>query len=121
MEIHEELARTVEAGDALLFAGAGCSALVGIPVWGEYLEFLAETAQRFEPETAALMRKRIATGSYLAAATLFKRILQAPPGEIHEALSPESGVLWPSKCGRKGRPMRFRAQFWYHKPYLTFG
>jgi len=31
-----------------------------------------------------------------------------------DSLEPESGVLWPSKCGRKGRPMRFRAQFWYH-------
>ena len=87
MEIYEELASTVEAGDALLFAGAGCSALIKIPVWRQYLESLAEQAGRFELETAALMRKRIAAGGYLAAATLFKRILQAPPGEVHAALS----------------------------------
>lgn len=87
VEIHEELANTVGAGDALLFAGAGCSALIRIPVWGEYLKSLADEAERFEPETAALMRKRITTGDYLAAATLFKRFLKAPPGEIYAALS----------------------------------
>jgi len=86
VEIHEEIANAVETGDALLFAGAGCSALIRIPVWGPYLESLAGEAERFEPETAALMRKRITNGDYLAAATLFKRILQAPPGEIHAAL-----------------------------------
>jgi hypothetical protein len=61
VEIHEELARTIEAGDVLLFAGAGCSALIKIPVWREYLEFLAGQAEKFEPETATLMRKRIET------------------------------------------------------------
>jgi len=87
VEIHEELANTVAAGDALLFAGAGCSALLGLPVWGKYLESLAATAERFEAETAALMRRRIAAGEFLKAATLFKRILQAPTGEVYSALS----------------------------------
>jgi galactose oxidase-like protein len=31
---------------------------VGIPVWSNYLESLAVTAERYEPEVAALMRKR---------------------------------------------------------------
>jgi hypothetical protein len=35
--------------DAVLFAGAGCSAKVGIPVWSNYLESLAVTAERYEP------------------------------------------------------------------------
>ena len=87
MEIYEELASAVAAGDTLLFAGAGCSEVLGLPVWGQYLESLAATAERFELETAALMRRRTAAGEYLKAATLFKRILQAPSGEIHCALS----------------------------------
>lgn len=87
MEIHDELASVVAAGDTLLFAGAGCSAVLGLPVWEQYLGSLAATAERFEPETAALMRKRIAAGEYLQAATLFKRFLKAPSGEIYSALS----------------------------------
>lgn len=87
MAIDEALANTVAAGDALLFAGAGCSALIRIPVWNQYLQGLADEAEKSEGETAALMRKRIGAGEYLKAATLFKRILQAPPGEIHAALS----------------------------------
>ena len=78
MEIYEELATTVAAGDTLLFAGAGCSALLGLPVWGQYLETLAATAERFELETAALIRRRIAAGEYLKAATSLQAYFASP-------------------------------------------
>ncbi len=41
MEVWQELVRSIEVGDALLFAGAGCSARINIPVWGPYPELLA--------------------------------------------------------------------------------
>ena len=91
----EDLAtRLIEAlrDDTVLFAGAGCSAKVGIPVWADYLKHLALTAERYEPEVAALMRKRIDSEKFLAAAFLFKHELQAPEGDKWAAICAPFGA-----------------------------
>ncbi len=74
-------------GEAVLFAGAGCSAHLNIPVWPDYLHALAAEAEKHEPEIASLMRKRVQAGQFLEACTLFKRVLKAPPGDVANALS----------------------------------
>ena len=51
--------------DILLFAGAGCSAEVGIPTWAHYLEELADTADKYESPIGNLMRARIKSEQFL--------------------------------------------------------
>jgi hypothetical protein len=87
MKVAEELAAVLECGDVLLFAGAGCSAEANVPAWPGYLEALASVAERYEPEVGSLMRKRIAAGEFLKAASLFKRTLSAPMGDKMNAMS----------------------------------
>ncbi|HZT31006.1 MAG TPA: SIR2 family protein [Bryobacteraceae bacterium] len=81
------IAEFVGTGEAVLFAGAGCSARLNIPIWTEYLSGLAIEAEKHEPEVGSLMRKRIQAGQFLEACTLFKRVLKAPPGDVAAALS----------------------------------
>jgi hypothetical protein len=86
-EIAQRLAKLLLDQAVVLFAGAGCSAQIKIPIWDAYLETLAAKAEEYEPEIAVLMRKRLKAQSYLEAATLFKRTLIAPPGDKFKAMS----------------------------------
>jgi len=86
-ELAQRLAKLVLGQAVVLFAGAGCSSEIKIPIWDAYLEILAAKAEEYEPEIGALMRKRLRAQSYLEAATLFKRTLIAPPGDKFKAMS----------------------------------
>ncbi len=52
----EGLANRANAGELVLFLGAGVSAGAGLPLWGELLSQLAEQANLSEEETAALQQ-----------------------------------------------------------------
>ena len=85
-DLARKIAAIAEEPGSLLFAGAGCSALLKIKVWKGYLEDLALVAEKYEPPIAALMRSRLNQNQFLEAATLFRRFLQAPPSEIFKAI-----------------------------------
>src|SRR5206468_1903317 len=57
-----------------------------MPTWSSYLEHLAAVAQQYEPETAALMRKRAANGQFLEAGQLYKTCTEIPRGVMYERL-----------------------------------
>lgn len=70
-----------------LFAGAGVGKKAGLPSWSEYLEHLARVAERYEKETAVLIRKRVRTRRYLEAAQLYKDCPEIPNGEKYRELA----------------------------------
>jgi len=70
-----------------LFAGAGVGKKAGLPAWPEYLEHLACVAERYEKETAVLIRKRVSTGRYVEAAELYKECPEIPEGEKYRELA----------------------------------
>jgi hypothetical protein len=81
------LAAILEADRCILFAGAGVAARAGLPVWGSYLEQLAEVVESYEAMLARLIRKRILEGSLLLAAHYYKTCTEIPVGEKLAKLS----------------------------------
>jgi len=77
---------TVQQGSCL-FAGSGVGRRAGLPLWPEYLEHLVSVAENYETETAALIRKRVATGHYLEAAELYKECIEIPEGVKYRELA----------------------------------
>ena len=60
-----------QSQDPILFAGAGVSAKAGIPVWGDYLEGLAQVARPHAPYTYHQMMIEIGRKNYPLAATYY--------------------------------------------------
>ena len=76
-----------ETGATCLFAGAGVGRRAGFPLWGEYVEHLAAVAEHYEPETAILMRKRVAANLYLEALHLYKTCVLIPRGVLYSEMA----------------------------------
>ncbi len=57
---------------SVLFAGAGVGCRAGLPDWDQFVNSLACVADSYDPDTAALMRKRLAEGLHLIALDLFR-------------------------------------------------
>ena len=86
-----ELARTIletaRKPGSVLFAGAGVAKRAGLPNWEEFIESLAVAAEPYEPETAHLVRKRLANGLLTHAAELFGKCPEIPAGVKQETLA----------------------------------
>jgi len=80
-ELQVRLADILSGDKCTLFAGAGISAFAGLRTWGEYLTALAASLERYEPDLAVVMRKRIARGLFLEAAHLYIESTDMPSGE----------------------------------------
>ncbi|MFN7954961.1 MAG: SIR2 family protein, partial [bacterium] len=85
--VSQALASACHDGELLLFTGAGVSARAGGKTWTGILLSLADWAETYEPDLANLMRSRVKAGQLLQAATLFRRVLNAPEGEKSTALT----------------------------------
>lgn len=88
------------AGRTALFAGAGVGKHVGFPLWHEYVESLAAVAETYEPETAVLMRKRLAAQLYIDALHLYKTCALIPRGVMFDHLAKpfrEPGLYEPTR------------------------
>jgi SIR2-like domain len=83
----EGLSKVISEAPMVLFAGAGVSARANLPVWSEYLGKLADSAGKYESETADLMRKRISSGLLLDAAGYFKSCAVIPEDERFRLLA----------------------------------
>lgn len=86
-EIARELLSVGVTPGSALFAGAGVGNRAGLPTWREYVSGLADEVERYDPETAGLMRKRIATDSFLNALELYRICEQMPSGTKLEKLA----------------------------------
>lgn len=75
------LAGLFEERDITLFVGAGASLRAGLPSWVSYLEGLAVVAEKYEPETAAIMKSRIKAGQMAEAASYYKKCALIPAKE----------------------------------------
>ena len=76
--------------NSVCFAGAGVGVRAGLPDWTGYMEHLVTTAEKHEPETAAVMRARIAAGRFSEAAHYFKKC-NMPLGVMYQELASPFG------------------------------
>jgi SIR2-like domain len=93
--VPEELARHVVARRCVAFIGAGFSAAIGMPNWGELLKSLVERAatasmQEGSDASMALCRAAIEQGEYQLAASMIARLLQPP--EIASEIEEQFGL-----------------------------
>jgi hypothetical protein len=79
-EIASFICDHVKSEQLTLFAGAGVGVQAGLPDWKTYLEDLIAFTAQYEPESAELMRKRIAGDHYPEAAHYYKTCIAIPDG-----------------------------------------
>jgi hypothetical protein len=80
----EDLGRAIcevaSTRESILFAGAGVGKRAGLPDWKEYIEHLTVVAEKYEKETATLMRLRYSSGLFTVAISLYKACPLIPQG-----------------------------------------
>ena len=86
-ELSQVINSFLQGVNPVLFAGAGVSAHAGLPTWSEYMEHLASYAEKYDSDTATLIRKRAKNGYYLEAASVYKTCPEIPEGEKYNGLS----------------------------------
>lgn len=74
------------ASEPILFAGAGVSALAGLPDWRSLLTQLAELIRPVDPMTANQMKHYVAKGSLTKAADFFWITDEVVDGDKYDAL-----------------------------------
>src|SRR5689334_4803718 len=85
-ELANEIDAFLKRENPTLFAGAGVGAYAGLPAWRQFMELLADFSQKYDPDSATLIRKRAENGHYLEAASVYKTC-QIPEGEKYKGLS----------------------------------
>lgn len=63
-----------------VFAGAGVGMRAGLPDWRQFVRYLANSVEPYDPDSAALMRKRLASNLFLNAADLYRECPLMPLG-----------------------------------------
>ncbi|PYJ67386.1 MAG: hypothetical protein DME76_15335 [Verrucomicrobia bacterium] len=70
-EIAQEIAQFLVDRRAILFAGAGVGARVGLPTWPQWLEHLAAVCRKYnDPLAADLIQRRVEEQDFLGAAVI---------------------------------------------------
>lgn len=87
VELGQILQELLTKENSILFAGAGVAAHSGLPVWEDYLEYLAEVVEPRQSLIANLIRTRIKEKSLLLAAHYYKTCTEIPKGERYEKLA----------------------------------
>jgi predicted nucleic acid-binding protein len=70
-QIEEILAFFAESSGPILFCGAGTSARAGLPVWGSYLQMLAELIRADNALVASLISEKLREAAFLDAAQAY--------------------------------------------------
>ena len=78
--IARELTAVARSPASTLFAGAGTGKRAGLPDWHEYVSGLADAMETYDPDVAALMRKRVSARLYLNALELYQTCPLMPAG-----------------------------------------
>jgi hypothetical protein len=85
-QICDRIVELFSSPGVVLFAGAGVGQRAGLLSWQAYIEYLAEVAERHEPESAKLIRLRARAGQ-LAEAVDFYKLAKIPDAEKYRALA----------------------------------
>lgn len=81
-KLADRIRRQAALSRSVLFAGAGISARVGIPIWKDLLIKLAEVCTEYGDELSAKqIEKKASAGDYLGAASIYKLCTDIPQGE----------------------------------------
>ena len=93
-ELSEHIAEFLVNPRAILFAGAGVSARLGVPTWGAWLKKLAAICRKYDDNNAAvLIEERVDEGDFLGAAAIYKLSRQIPQGaKLFEMASPFQAI-----------------------------
>jgi SIR2-like domain len=90
-ELAQKIVAFVRRPQPLLFAGAGVGVHAGLPDWYQYLNHLVIVAERYEPQTAQLMRLRVDQQLLSEAVSLYKRCPVIPDAESFAELAAPFG------------------------------
>jgi len=80
-ELAQQIAQFLVDSRAIIFAGAGVGARVGLPTWPQWLRHLAGVCRKYDdPLSADLIERRVTEGDFLGAAVIYKSSKHIPTG-----------------------------------------